>query len=79
MCSGGTLKPTRLRTLRCPSRGRRSHGRADEVPALADLTLSRYLLEDSADPFLVDAETWLNAAESIRPRSAAIYPAICTS
>jgi|GEM_PF-1405697 len=43
---------------------------ADEVPALADLTLSRYLLEDSADPFLVDAETWLNAAESIEgPRS----------
>ena len=37
----------------------------DDVPALADLTLGRYLLEDSADPFLVDAETWLSAAESI--------------
>lgn len=38
---------------------------ASEVPALADLTLSRYLLEDGVDPFLVDAETWLAAAESI--------------
>lgn len=38
---------------------------ADKVPALADLTLSRYLLENGVDPFLVDAQVWLDAAESI--------------
>lgn len=38
---------------------------AGEVPALADLTLSRYLLENDADPFLVDAPVWLDAAASI--------------
>lgn len=43
---------------------------ASEVPALADLTLGRYLLEDDIDPFLVDAEAWLAAAESIEGPSA---------
>jgi len=42
-----------------------AHAEADEVPALADLRLSRYLLEDGAEPFLIDAEAWLGAAESI--------------
>lgn len=47
-----------------------AHAEADEVPALADLRLSRYLLEDGAEPFLIDAEAWLGAAESIEgPRS----------
>jgi len=37
----------------------------DETPALSDLALERYLLEDSVDPFLVDNEAWLDAAETI--------------
>jgi hypothetical protein len=38
---------------------------AGEVPALADLQLARFLLQEGADPFVGDYNAWLSAVTSI--------------
>jgi len=38
---------------------------ADDIPAFVDLALGRYLLQEGADPFVEDYDSWLAAAESI--------------
>lgn len=62
----GTLDADPPGTFALPEAWARFTGsEASEVPALSDLLLSHYLLEESADPFVVDADAWLDAAESI--------------